>query len=676
MPNTVSPWPILFTVAVTIAVIVVPGLLVALASGMRGWRAAGTAPLLSYAVAGLSGPWLAALGLPFGLTGFIVAVAAFAAVGAGLRSLTVRKLHNGRRQGLDPVRWSRFAHLAVLACLLVAALVGGYTVLEGIVRVNAIPQGWDAVYHGNAVRYLADTGDGSLTGTSSTNWYGEGNALFYPNAYHLLAALGYQLSGASVPVILNVNTMLLPGLLALSLVALVHTFRGRAVLAGAAALVAVAPLAGFYESMNRGPLLPFLLGWVLTPLAAVALHRYLLRPAPDTGFVFVAAVAGLFTVHSSALFGAVLFAAPLIGQRWVAARGHRGRTVRADLLALVAAGLAVVLVVSQQLLGAIGLATSDIPYYGWGSTRPVNQAVGTLLTFQHQSAAPQVWLALALLLGLLFLPRLNGLRWIAGTALLSGVLYVAVSTSDHPLVMTIARPWWDDPYRFVAMAILPLLLIAAHGLAEVQATVARRLRGLPVPGGTWQAAGFGAVLLLGFGTVTGGLYTGSNARAITSGYYDPVDDNMKTSPAEAAAMRRLGELAAPGDWAMNDRADGSVWTYALSGVRTVAGHFDGTRQPAEAELLGAHFNEYPTNPEVRAAVRRLGVRWVILGGGGNFTEFTRQPGLTGLDDAPFLELVYRNPSASIYRLAPATGLPLPERNAYRSVVRSAPPSPR
>ncbi|WP_232376480.1 DUF6541 family protein [Amycolatopsis aidingensis] len=650
MPNAVAPWPILLTLLVTIAVVFLPGWLVGLAAGMRGWPAAGMAPLLSYAVAGLSGPWLAALGLPFGLPGFAIAVAAFAAVAAGLRRLTIRKVRNGHNWNMDPVRWTRFAQLAVLACLLVAALVGGYTVLDGIVRVNAIPQGWDAVYHGNAVRYLADTGDGSLTGTSTTNWYGEGNALFYPNAYHLLAALGYQLSGVSVPVVLNVNTMLLPGLLALSLVTLVHAFRGRAVLAGAAALVAVAPLMGFYESMNRGPLLPFLLGSVLTPLAAVAVHRYLLRPAPDTGFVLVAAVAGLFTVHSSALFGAILFAAPLVVQRWVLARGDRGRVVRADLLALSAAALATVPVVAMQLFGAVGLATGDIPYYGWDSSRPVNQAVGTLLTFQHQSAHPQVWLALALLLGLLFLRRLGGLRWVAVTALLSGTLYVAVSTSDHPVVLTIARPWWDDPYRFVAMAALPLLLLAAHGLAETQATLASLLRGLRMPGRTVRAGALGAVLLLGFGLVTGGFYTASNARAITSGYYDPVDDNMKTSPAEAAAMRRLGELAAPGDWAMNDRADGSVWTYALSGVRTVAGHFDGTRQPAEAKLLGARFNEYPTDPAVRAAVRRLGVRWVILCGGGNFTDFTRQPGLTGLDDAPFLELVYRNPSASIYRL--------------------------
>ncbi|WP_177328744.1 hypothetical protein [Amycolatopsis australiensis] len=50
-------------------------------------------------------------------------------------------------------------------------------------------------------------------------------------------------------------------------------FRGRAVLAGAVALTAVAPVMGVYESMDRGPLLPFALGVTLTAVAPVALRR-------------------------------------------------------------------------------------------------------------------------------------------------------------------------------------------------------------------------------------------------------------------------------------------------------------------------------------------------------------------------------------------------------------------
>jgi hypothetical protein len=147
-----------------------------------------------------------------------------------------------------------------VACLLFAAATGFVATLLGLGRIGALPQGFDAVYHGNAVRYIADTGDGGLFGTSHVNWYGDAAPVFYPNAYHLVAAVTYRLSGTSIPETLDANTLLLPGFLALSLVTLVRTVRGRAVLAGAVALTAVAPVMGVYESMDRGPLLPFALG--------------------------------------------------------------------------------------------------------------------------------------------------------------------------------------------------------------------------------------------------------------------------------------------------------------------------------------------------------------------------------------------------------------------------------
>ena len=56
------------------------------------------------------------------------------------------------------------------------------------------------------MRYIADTGDGGLFGTGHVNWYGDAAPVFYPNAYHLLAAVTYRLSGASIPATLDANT--------------------------------------------------------------------------------------------------------------------------------------------------------------------------------------------------------------------------------------------------------------------------------------------------------------------------------------------------------------------------------------------------------------------------------------------------------------------------------------
>ncbi|NIH83080.1 DUF6541 family protein [Amycolatopsis viridis] len=604
------------TIAVYLLVLFAPGLLIGALAGARGWRLAGLAPLLTYFAAGLAGPWYAQFGIPFNVPSFLVAVLVPAAIAFLV----------GRRRAAEPGAWDRRGHLAVALCLLAGAAVGARTVLTGIGPLNAVSQGFDAVYHGNGIRYIAETGDGSLMGTGTVNWYPNGS--FYPNAYHLVGSIVYRLTGAEIPAVLNANTVLLPGLLALSLVVLVRAFRGRAVLAGAVALVCVAPVTLLYEALDFGPLLPFLLGIALTPLIAVVLDGYLRRPAPDSGFLLVASAVGLLTIHSSTLFGGLLFALPLLVSRW------------RQLWRLLPIAVAGLLLGWLQLFGAIGLAAGPLPYNGWPTAASANTAVGILLTFEHVAPHPQLWLSAALVLGIVRWQRLGSLRWVAGTALLFGVFAVAVLSSGNPLVKAVSRPWWNDPYRFIAMAAIPSCLLAAHGLAEIQ----RWLRDL-APRRAWVA---GVVTLAGFAVATHGLYSTSNADVVRTGY--AAEGDLPLNRGEAQAMLELGKLAAPGDWAMNDRADGTAWTYALSGVRPVAGHFDPAVPPADAVLLAAHFREYETNPLVREAVQRLHIRWVIVGHGGYPRGAERPPGLRDLDGLPFLTVAYRNADAVVYEL--------------------------
>jgi hypothetical protein len=218
----------------------------------------------------------------------------------------------------------------------------------------------------------------------------------------------------------------------------------------------------------------------------------------------------------------------------------------------------------------------------------------------------------------------------------TGLAYVAVASSDAAWVHALSRPWWDDPYRFFAMATVPLAIIAGYGLAETQAWLRDRL-----------PLALSLLVLPGFVLLSNGLYAGSNAAFVASGY----QNFTLVQPGEAAAMLELGKLAKPGEWAMNDRFDGTAWTYALSGVRTVVGHFDPTLAPSDARLLAAHFREYATDPAVRAAVARLNIHWVILGKPSAPPAPAYQPGLLDLDGLPFLQVVYRNSDAVIYRLS-------------------------
>lgn len=642
MPTTLSPTACALTLAIALFVLVAPGLLVGLATGLRGWLLAGAAPLLTFAVAGISGQWLGAFGVPFGWLSFIMATVVFGALGFAVRRL------RGRPSTLRPL-WAPAGHLAVGVCWLAAAAVGGYTMLRGMGDLNAIPQGWDAAFHANGIRYLTDTGDSSVTGMSRIAWYAPGEQIFYPNAYHLAGALIWQLAeplaGAPIAAVLNADTVLMPGMLGLSLITMIREFGGRAVLAGFTPIVAVATSMVLYE-LQLGPILPYAQGLVLLPVAVALVHRYLHQPLPGIGFTLALAVAGLLAVHASMLFSGVAFLLPYLVRRWRAGL----RTLSRDVQLLLPPAGGALLFAAPTIVGALVLVTGDYPYRGWPWKQPVGEAFRSWLLFAGQTVTPQLWLTAAFAIGVAACWRLRELRWLLGTTALLGVAFVVTSTWDNEVVKQLTRPWWNNPYRLLNLAAVAMCVIAAHGLAELQALL-KRLAGTRAG----ARAAF-AVLLIGGWALGSGLYTGTNSALVqtTSGRSPAQDPHaLPVSRDEAAAMAKLGELAEPGDWVLNERSDGTAWSYAIGGVRAVAGHFDPWMNPPDADVLANRFRDYATDPEVRDLVRRMNVRWVIVGKAGypRYPDGSdRAPGLRGLDGLSFLQVVYRNPDTALYRI--------------------------
>jgi len=614
-----------------------PGGLLGTLAGLRGWTLAAVAPLLTYAVAGLAGPWSDGLGLSWSVLTFLGWFVVFAALAFVVRRFAGAGLVSARL-------WPWRAQAGVVACVAAAAVVSVYAIGHGMGGLSTIPQDWDAAWHANSVRWIADTGEGGLYAPSALNWYESATGVFYPNAYHLVAAMVYQVSGASVVAVLNAQTVLIPVLLALSVVALVRRFAGRAVVAGAAALLVVAT-GSVYDMLWRGPLLPFATGVALTPVAVVLVLDFLdtraehgLRAAVRPGFVLAVAGAGLICVHSSTAFGVVLFVLPVLAVRWWR---DSGRLV-GEAAALVVAGVAVGVLASVELLGAGG-SGSSVPPVDWKADLTAGQAVGELLTWQHAQPFPQWWLAILLVVGLATFRKLGELRWLLAVAFAFGALFVAAAAYDTWWANDITRPWWNDRWRLIALTAIPLCVIAAHGLGEAQRALAALAAKARIPSGRLAAA-VGAVVVLGL--CTGGLYVGRNEERM--GYN--TGDGLTVSSGELAGYAELARIVPPGERVLNDRDDGSVWMYALDGVRPVAGHYDGTLTGPDAKLLAERFNRYDTDESVRAAVRRLHVGYVIVGRGFIRSWSKRAPGLTRLDDVDVLEQVYRNPDVTIYKI--------------------------
>ncbi|HEY2059675.1 MAG TPA: DUF6541 family protein [Amycolatopsis sp.] len=668
MPAPDTFWSYFSAVLTYLAVLAVPGGLIGRAAGVRGWALAGLAPLLSYAVTGLAGPWLGIVGLPYNVATAAACTLLFAGFAYGSRRLCIARgwLKPGAEE--PPVPWSRRAHWAVAACVVVAVGLSIAVVLSARGGTTAVFQRWDTVFHANGIRYIADTGDGSLIGMGKINWYPDGS--FYPNGYHLVGALVYEISGTSVPVTLNAITMPVAGIFALAMVALIRQLGGRAVYAGCTALVAAGATTGAYESVSSG-LLPYALGIVLTPLAVVALQRFLVRPGIDTGLIVALAAVGLLAAHSSALFGAVLFALPVVVQRWYRSLRRKPvdgvpdgraawRVLGGDVLRMIPVMLGSGLLAAPMILGAISFTAGSYPYQAWNSDLSVPLALKLLVTFQQVLSRPQIWLTVLLAVGALSFYTLGRMRWALLSALGLSAFFVLVTCYGYlPWVISLSRPWWNDRYRLMALAAIPLCLLAGHGMAELQRWFAR-LAG----SGSWARSQPRVLARIGVGTavlvvvamavLTGGFYRTANATAVSYLYYNGPEGEVTppVSANEITAMERLGTMAIPAqEKVLNDRMDGTAWMYAIAGVHPVAGHYDGGGHvDPDAVYLALHFRDYDSDPRVRDAVRRLDVHHVLIGSGTIRKDTPIAPGLRGLDGLDFLKLDYRNPGASIYTI--------------------------
>lgn len=614
-----------------VALLWIPGGLLAALAGLRGWTLAAVAPLLTYTVAGLAGPWSDALGIRWSLLSYFGWFVVFAAVALAVRWFS------GAGERLAPL-WPRQAQAGVIACMALAAGISIFVVVQGLGGLDVIPQDWDAAWHANSIRWIADTGEGGLYAPGALNWYESSTGMFYPNGYHLLAALVYQVDDTSVVNVMNAHTALIPALGALSVIAVVRRFGGRAVVAGLAALLMVST-AAFYDNLWRGPLLPFSTGLALTPLAVVLVadlvdthgRRASLRPA----FVLVVAMAGLICVHSSALFGAALFVLPMLVMRWV----RTPQRLLPEVGVLAVAGIATGVLAAVELLGARG-SGADVPGVDWPAYTTGSQAVGDLLLWGHGQLFPQWWYGVALIIGLATYRRLGDLRWLGAVAAVFGALFVTAAAYDTWWSNDITRPWWNDRWRLIALAAIPLCVIAAHGLAETQRFIARFMTRLPV-----ARLAAAAVVLLVAALLTGGFYVGRNEERIRLN-----DSGRAVTPGEVEGYEELARIVPAGERVLNDRGDGSVWMYALAGVRPVAGHYDATLTGPDSALLAERFNEYETDEDVREAVRRLHVSYVIVGRGFLRPGTSRQPGLRGLALMDALEKVYENRDVEIFRI--------------------------
>ncbi|SNR56922.1 DUF6541 family protein [Blastococcus mobilis] len=633
---------------VSLLVLVLPGLVVGLLAALRPGVALATAPLITYGITTAAAT--AASFVPFhwnALTLMIVTALVALAI------LLVRVL-TGRGSGWRrSVRVERPARLSWRDWVVVGGVVSGGSLSAGVLlsgfgRLAAPNQDWDYVFHANAVRFLTDSGDLAPTALRVINDW-ESVDFYYPHTLHALAATVAQLTGATPFEALNAQAMLVCLIAGAGLAMLLRRL-GAPLAVTASTPLLLAGFASFpYDLLWRGPLLPYAAGVAVSPAFVIILDVVLQRRSPALVVLAGLGAAGLLGLHPSTALSAGLVVLVYLGFRWAAPTRTPGR----DVLLLVAAGALAVVAAFPAAKGAV-LKTTGGWVQDWPAIERPGQAVGDLFLLNHGSATPQYWLAGLMIVGALTLYRARYLWWWVGSSVIAVALFVLAASSDSKFVTDLTAPWWNDRYRFAALAVLGFAPLAAHGLlslATLAATAVRRVLGgrayrLSSRAVTGAMVAAGLVVLA---LISQGLYAPSNQARIAGAY----QDDRTLDHHEVAAMEWLAEHSSGGA-VMNDSNDGSAYLSAVAGLRPVFGHIV---NPGAVWLLGdtqqllfERFNCLDSDPAVRQAIEELDIRYVFLGSGFVRQDFHRAPGLVGVGRAASLQLVHQTTGVRIYEV--------------------------
>ena len=647
----------------SIAILFVPGLIVGFALGGRRLLLAAIAPPLTISVIAVASIVNHVVGFSWGVLPLLATAVILAGVVLGLRRLWRKRWPAPQLQPVS--RWAWIAGAAGLVFGFVA-IAARFMAMFG--APNHISQTFDNIFHINAVNYIVEMGNASPLKVGSLTYAYDGAQVFYPDMWHAFIALVADLTGASVPVAVNVGSIAIAAVMwPLACIFLVRVVVGVRPVALLAAGVLSAAFSGFpYLMVDFGVLYPNLLSISILPVALALVIMVcgfgpadLLSP-PATWLALVAVLPGLALAHPSTLMALIAFSAPIVVsaliRRFAGLREHgapwRSYVITAGIAALGFATAAVILIVARP----------DRAAAFWGPREPVETAVLAAIKSSFVGRPGDWVIALFVVLGIWSLRRARKQQWLIGTYIVAAGLYViAASFQAGSYRYWVTGIWYNDSFRLAALLpviALPLAVVGVLWAGDLCASGVEAIRNRRAAGtrsiiaarsiqlGT--AVGFVLVALLAVSSQTGAAL----ASATESGQqrYAFTEESSLLSPDEMRLIDRVDDEI-PADAAIL----GSPWTgtslvFALADRRALLPHIYGYRDPATTTLIES-LRDASTDPAVCEAARELNAFYVLdfgdreVHGGENVF-----PGITDLEDSPAVELIDHEGDAKLYRL--------------------------
>ncbi|HET7399938.1 MAG TPA: DUF6541 family protein [Intrasporangium sp.] len=613
-------------VLVTVGALVLygPGLVVGRLLRLRGLPWFALAPVITIAVAGISGPLMHLAGVPFEPWSMLAAVLLF----AGLAALVGRR--GGHPAGRAP-RWTR-RDLVVLGCVAFGGVVGALPVARAMGwAIDALSQSWDSPVHANLISYIAGTGTGDWSVTQDLTL--GARPAFYPVGLHLVEAMVVDVTGRPAAWVYNAFLLLTPVQLSLSAAAVGTMIAPRrAMTAGVAAVAVVIPTFSLYFLLLTQPY-----SWTVALTGAVLAAFLQTTSAPSLAryAALALAIAGLFALQPSGVAGFAVLA----GAWLLAARVPLQTRVRVA-VRLAAAGLAAVLACLPELWAG-SRSVAGVAGFDNKLSFPLRDVLAGPLLYGVYSQ-PQWMVAIAVAVAALVVLLLRrSAWWLLLAHLVFVVLYLVAHLLPTRLGHLLTGLWYNDPARLVMLFSLTGTLLVAVAATEVADRLGRvrspvLARRLP------QALVAGLAVLA---VVAATVYVPRNTQ--------PVDRAFGNGPSLTYAQRdvleRLPQWLGPGQRLLNDPWHGSVWAYVYSGVLPVQSHYGDGSTPA-ADLVLRHFDELDTRPDVAQAVVEQRICAVYVGTGSVVPKNWTWTGMDRLDAVRSLRLAYSDGSSRVYLL--------------------------
>lgn len=614
-----SWWSVIPLALVATGLFFVPGAIVAWASRVRGMALFAMAPAITVTIVAVSALAAPLANVKWSLLPVCVVTILIAAV-----ALAMSTWLPGQDASREPRPTNWLAGAGHAAAVIVAAFLISRRLIAAFGRPESFSQTFDNVFHLNAVRYIQETGSGSSFTVSSMTGGG-----FYPSAWHDLVALLADVTGASIPVAVNVTNLVVGSIVwPLGCIFLAHKILGNRVIVSTVAGILAAGFGAFpLLLLDFGVLYPNFLGNALLPTAlglglqALGLVQQTSQRGLMDWLLLLAVLPGLTLAHPSSTMALLaLMAAPFLFF-WARATAKIIRGSRKPWPPL--AGMVALLAVASAMATVVWMVVRPPEEAAlWPPVETTGRAIGEVIT-SSGIGRPVSWAIMALAItGLVSLLMRRTQLWLVGMYIvIAGLFVVVTSFGLGPVRTFFTGIWYNDPPRLASLLPVVILPLAAVGAVRcwdrwilplaVKFPMGGGLRSPSQPGGSsYLAVGAAACILAGLLVMSTQQANVREAVAFAARSYQLSNDSPLISSDEMALLDRIPTEVPQDATLAGNPWNGSALAYALTGRKLLQLHIL-SELPDGAEQVFTRLNAAKSDPAVCPAVQRLNVGYVL-----------------------------------------------------------------